>query len=165
MLSVKERIERMSIPEPNSGCWLWLGALKSDSGYGNMIIGSRKDGTRKSVSAHRASFEAHFQKVGSDAEVCHRCDNPFCVNPDHLFEGTRLINVADMISKGRSAPQVGQKNANSVISEETAQTIINLLSAGVGPSKISRSHGISLHICKDISRGRRWKHLLPEPPK
>ena len=86
------------IPEPNSGCWLWTGAIcKGNAGYGQM----RWKG--KTQSAHRVSFEIHKGILPSDLDICHTCDVPSCVNPDHLFSGTRSENMVDCVRKGRFA--------------------------------------------------------------
>jgi len=96
----RERIARLSMPEPMSGCWLWLSTLRN--GYGRLVVGSRPNGTRRSVSAHKYAFEAHTGAVPRGMEVCHSCDTPACVNPDHLFVGTRQANVDDRERKGRN---------------------------------------------------------------
>lgn len=87
----------MSIPEPNSGCWLWLKTLDK-MGYGKM-------GTAmgKVVAAHRLSFEA-FKYDPGKLSVLHHCDMPSCVNPEHLFTGTQRDNIQDCIAKGRFKP-------------------------------------------------------------
>jgi hypothetical protein len=95
MASLVERIEKLSMPEPNSGCWLWLGQL-SYLGYGQIML---SPGQRK-TKAHRAAWEAFRGPIGK-LHVLHRCDNRCCVNPDHLFLGTRSDNMLDMYSKGR----------------------------------------------------------------
>ncbi len=110
-LSDQARIERLSIPEPNSGCWLWLGSMKAN-GYGNMGFNG------SFTQAHRVSFMAYKGPIAVGNVICHRCDNPSCVNPDHLWQGTPSQNVRDSIAKGRTAKfhrTVSSKNSSGVI--------------------------------------------------
>jgi hypothetical protein len=81
-------------PVPESGCWLWLGSLNL-KGYGRLMI------KKKSVLAHRFSWEHHNGPISKGLLVCHKCDTPSCVNPDHLFIGTHADNLRDMRNKGR----------------------------------------------------------------
>lgn len=76
-------------------CWVWLGT-KLEKGYGTFRINS----PRRKVLAHRFSFELHFG-APSKPQICHSCDNPSCVRPSHLWNGTNADNVADMVEKGR----------------------------------------------------------------
>lgn len=93
--SDQERVERLSIPEPNSGCWLWLGSIKKN-GYGNMAFGG------SFTQAHRVSYMAFKGEIPSGFVICHSCDNPSCVNPDHLWHGTYSDNMKDASKKGRN---------------------------------------------------------------
>lgn len=95
--TLAERFYDKCSPEPNSGCWLWTGAVK-ELGYGVMGRGGRKDGI---VKAHRASWEIHNGPIPDGMAVCHKCDVPSCVNPDHLFLGTLSDNMRDCVAKGR----------------------------------------------------------------
>lgn len=90
-----ERFEELFIPEPNSGCWLWLNALNED-GYGHMKVGN------KTYLSHRLSHELFVGPVPDDKCVMHECDTPSCVNPGHLKIGTWGDNNTDRHNKGRT---------------------------------------------------------------
>ena len=99
-LSLEERFkDKMSEPDAN-GCMNWLGCT-SEGRYGKLTIGSKKDGTKRAESAHRVSYELFIGKIPDGMYVLHKCDNVHCVNPDHLFIGTQMDNIQDMIMKGR----------------------------------------------------------------
>ena|SRR5262245_40534915 len=93
-LSDRSYILHYSQPEPNSGCWLWLGTLSGD-GYG---LGRDRDGTRV---ASRLSYIAFKGLIPDGMIVRHTCDLPLCVNPDHLLLGWQRDNVKDAVSRGR----------------------------------------------------------------
>ena len=91
-LSTVERID-MNV-DKSSGCWVWQGYLNADN-YGNIKVA----GIMKKV--HRVSWEVFNGPIPEGICVCHTCDNPPCVNPEHLFLGTRLDNMKDQQKKGR----------------------------------------------------------------
>lgn len=92
-----------------TGCWLWLRG-KHTFGYG--LIGAYKDGgARTSEGAHRASYRIFKGEIPAGMNVCHRCDTPACINPEHLFLGTAMDNVRDCIAKGRKASVPGREPA------------------------------------------------------
>lgn len=94
-----DTFREMHIPEPMSGCWLWTGAI-NNKGYGTL---SRQVNKKTQLTyAHRFSWEHHTGPIPEGMCVCHKCDVPCCVNPDHLFLGTRQDNSDDMVAKGRS---------------------------------------------------------------
>lgn len=90
-----QRFESKYMPEPNSGCWIWLGALHTENGYGQL----REN--RRNINATHVALKLADRPVPTGLFACHRCDTPCCVNPNHLFIGTQADNVADMIAKGR----------------------------------------------------------------
>lgn len=92
----RHRFEQKFMPEPNSGCWIWLGACKP-TGYGN----ARWIGRQLMPATHIALLLAG-RSIPEGEHVLHKCDNPYCVNPDHLFTGTRSDNTLDAMAKGRA---------------------------------------------------------------
>lgn len=100
--SATERMERWIERDPNTGCWLWSGAVASR--YGRMAYRGNQH------AAHRLSFEVHVRPLGEGEVVCHRCDTPLCVNPLHLWAGTQRDNMRDMIEKGRDRPRGVTRN-------------------------------------------------------
>jgi hypothetical protein len=86
-------------PEPNSGCWLWLGPTQK-SGHAQITLGGHKG---KRAMAYRVSYEMFRGKIADGLMVCHHCDVPQCVNPAHLFLGTQKDNMQDAKAKGRTA--------------------------------------------------------------
>ena len=97
--STRIRFEAKVVRIPEAGCWVWLGSLRG-RGYGFFHLGGKSD--RKGTGAHRISWALHHGFLpDSSVDVCHHCDNPLCVNPGHLFLGTRSDNMKDCGAKGR----------------------------------------------------------------
>src|SRR3954463_14241612 len=106
MKSVMDRFENLSIPEPNSGCLLWMGSCDR-KGYAQLRISKKQ----LKYAAHVA-LELAGRPLSKGLFALHRCDNPYCVNADHLFAGTQKDNIADMMSKGRhdhSGLEIGRR--------------------------------------------------------
>jgi hypothetical protein len=131
-------------------CWVWT-AAKANKGYGVMRI----DG--KNIRAHIFSYEVHLGPVLDGVFVCHRCDNPPCVNPQHLFLGTNHENVKDMVSKKRHT--YGEKNPQSKLTEYDVMGIFKSKSEGMRNSDIARVVGVSQTTICQILKGNRWGHL------
>jgi len=124
-------------PEPNTGCWLWIGAYHS-FGYG--VIG-RKTGEKKwFISAHRLSWQLHNGEIPAGKEVCHRCDNPTCCNPAHLFLGTHRENMYDAACKWRMSRAFTREQAVEVLKRRAAGEPVAALAirCGVSPQAIMR---------------------------
>jgi hypothetical protein len=94
----------------SAGCWEWQ-ASTLPTGYGNVRVGSLRDGTRRIVRAHRMSWMLAHGPIPEGMCVCHHCDNPKCVRPDHLFLGTLGDNTRDMFAKGRGRDSSGERSA------------------------------------------------------
>lgn len=99
----KVRFDRFFDRTENS-CWEWKGS-RFGSGYGQFFAGYAEDGRRLNIHAHRFAYELNFGPIPEGHYILHRCDNPPCVNPEHLFLGTQTDNVHDMFAKGRARPK------------------------------------------------------------
>lgn len=142
-------------PELNTGCWLWAGCIGA-GGYGTASIGG------KNRKAHRASWECHRGPIPPGLMVCHKCDTPACVNPDHLFLGTQSDNMADMAAKGRGkcVPQLGSANPRSVLDEDAVWAIRHMLRLEMfSQAEVARSYGVSPMTISRIATGQSWPHV------
>lgn len=92
--NLKERLYKSFCRNINNHCWEWTRSLDK-FGYGVLYLNS------KAYKAHRISYEVHFGVFSNELLICHKCDNPKCVNPEHLFLGTQKDNMIDMAKKGR----------------------------------------------------------------
>lgn len=153
MKSAEERFFDKVMFEPNSGCWLWTACLNSN-GYGR--VGVYHVGTQL---AHRVSWEFKHGPIPAGQCVLHKCDNPACVNPDHLFLGTQLDNLADMGRKQRrGGPKVGRKGEKSPTAKLTETQVAVIRTAKEPQRIIAAMFSISQRTVSDIRLGRRWKH-------
>lgn len=98
---IYKRMERFQVFSVG-GCWAWSGS-KDGKGYG--VISSRNGSKSSPEKAHRVSYEKNFGSIPFGMLVCHKCDNPECTNPDHLFIGTQKDNMQDCSKKGRLNPE------------------------------------------------------------
>lgn len=137
------------------GCWIWR-AAKFHFGHGAFWLNG---GNKK---ASRVSWEINFGKIPENLCVCHKCDNPSCVNPEHLFLGTQLENVADRDSKNRQAKIGGEDCPQSKLKSDDVDEIKRLLFCGVSQSNISKIFGISQTAISKINTGKTWKCLNSE---
>jgi hypothetical protein len=148
-------------------CWEWTGS-RNVNGYGNMVVyGSESwDGNKRVVLAHRVAWRlAAGEWLASDVFVCHKCDNPRCVRPDHLFQGSAADNIDDMRRKGRSGWQTNPaKCLGNRLSAKQARKIFELGQPGVigpglgrfGSHELAKKYRVSRSAITAIWRGKTY---------
>jgi hypothetical protein len=136
-----------------NGCWIFCGNKDKD-GYGIFTHGRGKQ-----LRAHRASYEFHKKQDATGKLVCHSCDNPSCINPDHLFLGSPKDNTQDMIKKGRKASCQGSEHPFAKLNEVDILFIKQERSFGKKLKDIANDYGITFQTVSDICRGKTWKHM------
>ena len=153
-LPIAERFWRFV--QKSDGCWEWTGG-RAGKGYG--AFGIDRD---HMAYAHRVSWEMHFGPIPTGLFVCHHCDNPPCVRPDHLFLGTVVDNAVDMVSKGRhraGKPHRGESNLNAKLTEAAVRDIRTRRAAGERPIDLGREYGVTGSLITAIAARRAWKHV------
>lgn len=156
-LSAEERFwPKVMKPMGWDACWEWGGAL-NPSGYGNFKVYSYAN-----AGAHRVSYALYYGQSPGEMLVCHKCDNPMCVNPTHLFLGTVADNTADMVTKGRArnGDQRGERNGCAKLSAESVSEIRKLISAGRKNTWIAARYGVTHQLISRIRRGHAWKEMV-----
>jgi hypothetical protein len=141
------------VEKHTEGCWRWTGRPMA-VGYG--YLASRgPDGVMRDGYAHRASWELHYGSIPDGLCVLHRCDNRMCVNPAHLFLGTRADNMADKAAKGR-APH-GEGHWNNKLTFEDVRVICEAVSSGRTHVSVANDFNVSRQAIGSIVTGRTWK--------
>jgi hypothetical protein len=151
-------------------CWLWTGPVH-DFGYGRI---HHYEGDRLvSGYAHRSSYELAYGAIPDGLFVCHHCDNPRCVRPEHLFLGTQADNIADATRKGRRGygqrngkythpertPR-GEANGESKLTADQVREIRRRYSAGdVGQRQLAREYGVVKNAIANILHRKTWQHI------
>lgn len=134
-----------------NGCWNWL-TYKDRDGYGEFQLEKKKS------KAHRASWQIHFGKIPEGLCVLHKCDNPPCVNPSHLFLGTPADNNKDRSLKGRSAK--GEKMASAKLTENKVLNIRKMYAAGnIKQKTLARLFDINFRTISQIINRKLWNHI------
>ena len=139
-----------------NGCWEWTSTTKNgygvfeSSGISMPALKSKKRG------AHQVSYEAYHGVIPSGLVVRHTCDNPLCVNPDHLILGTQADNVADREARGRRKDINGEKIGTAKL---TAKDILEIRASSESLTVLAKRYGVHKSNISAIRSGKSWKHL------
>lgn len=151
-LSLEARFWKKVAKGSGDSCWNWTGSLVRRYGAFQVNGCLRK--------AHRISWEIHFGKVPDGLWVLHKCDNPICVRPDHLFVGTNQDNVDDRQAKGRNNPPKGEDHTHAKLTEKDVLEIRRLYAnGGISYAKLAKRFGICPMQACDIVHRKGWKHI------
>jgi hypothetical protein len=149
-LTLAERLDRYSMPEPNRGCVLWTGHC-NEFGYGKIRI-------RKMKFVHRVAWELANGPIPAGICVCHHCDVPSCINPDHLFLGTHADNMTDRDRKkrGGEAKRRAERNGKAKLTEAKVRAIRS-------DKRFSRLIALEMNLCTEtvarVKRREIWSHV------
>jgi HNH endonuclease len=149
--SLAERLAARTVRGAETDCWPFRGCVVGNNGYGQLM---RDAPSRERIYAHRAAWEGAYGPIPDGLRVCHRCDNPRCVNPTHLFLGTQAENVRDCVNKGRH-------NAFGIRKLIAAEVLeIRALSAtGMRQKDIGAQFGIARNTVSGIVHRLTWRHV------
>lgn len=134
-----------------NGCWQWIAHADKD-GYGVMPSNG------KNIRAHRYSYEYHVGPIPDGMSICHKCDNPGCVNPEHFFVGSAKDNAQDALAKQRNF--VGEKNSRSKLTQEQVKFI---RSSNIRSQELASMFNVNKSTINNIRRGATWGHLHSDP--
>lgn len=157
MEKLKLKIKSGVLIDPRTKCWEWQRCTQSN-GYGRIRFGGR------TWHLHRATFTAWIGPIPKGMDVCHKCDNRKCCNPEHLFVGTRLDNMRDCKKKGRNS--CGERHSKLLRGElgpgakltwKKVRRIRELSKLGVAKSILASKYGVSVDNIRCITRNRTWK--------
>lgn len=154
--SLADRFWSKAIPEPTSGCLLWLAGCDS-SGYGTFANESRVV-----EGAHRASYRLTNGAIPRGLRVLHKCDVPCCVNPGHLFLGTQRDNIHDMFRKGRNRPTSRRGNDchQAKLTDDAVREIRRRYAeGGITHKKLASEYGVFFTVIQKVVTGKIWRHV------
>lgn len=132
----------------DAGCWEWTGPVNGR--YGLFGLGG------KTVYIHRYSYSHYKGAIPKDKEICHKCNNPICFNPEHLYAGTHLQNMRDLFIERKN--RIGFVKPK--LKEEQVVNIRALLDGGkANPIELSKTYNVSPEAIYSIAKRKRWKHI------
>ncbi len=147
------RFEEKISHEPNTGCWLWIGAA-NHAGYGKLKVEPRQ----QPRAAHRVSWEIYVGEIPDGACVLHKCDTPACVNPRHLFVGSLRDNSRDMMAKGRQrfGLKAGHLPHTAKLSAQQVVEIRKKRATGTIYRHLANEYGVTIAAIRFACIGKTW---------
>lgn len=148
------RFLRSLLPQdPVTKCIEHSKATPSHMGYGRFWIGSRR------ILAHRFSYEHYVGDIPDGLCVLHKCDNPACVNIEHLFLGTHQENMTDRDKKGRFVTLRGSQNGSSILNEDDVREIRQKIKSGATDCTLGKEYGVTAENISHIRKNKTWRHV------
>lgn len=141
------------VVDEDTGCFLVTSHSTDTQGYPVVKF----HGVRQN--AHRFVYEQCFGEIPPEMVVRHKCDNPRCVNPEHLELGTQYENIQDRVKRGRSAHLKGELNGHAKLTEDDVRYIKNALARGETMTSLAKQFNVSVTAIFLIKKGRNWSHL------
>ena len=172
----RDQIRQNSLWMPFCGCWLWTKSLRN--GYGQINWSGEEE-----KQAHRISYKAFKGEIPEGLDVCHTCDTPSCVNPEHLEVKSRKGNMEDAVKRGRTAKGKksgmfgrtgkkhptfgkcvnGEKHPKAKFKTHQIVEILIKYKAGLSIHKIAKNYRVSRPTIRAITQGKTWKHIPRSP--
>jgi hypothetical protein len=152
-LTEEERfLKRVNIDQ-ETNCWLWTGSVIKANWHGQW-----RNAKGAIEPTHRAAWRLFKSPIPEGVCICHRCDNPVCVNPAHLFMGSKSDNARDMWEKGRARPKssLGENHGMSKLTKEIVKEIRSSKETGAA---LAKRFGITATTVCDIRKRRTWSHI------
>jgi len=148
----KQKTTKQRFYEKTGIDWIWMGC-KNNHGYGTLFV----DGRHKY--AHRISYEIHNGKIPNGMCVLHTCDDPACVNPEHLHLGTQKINAYERETRNRGNHVTGEKNGRSKFTIEQILEIRKKSASGISNRKLAKEYGVVNSTIHFIKSRQHWKSV------
>ena len=151
-LTLIQRLLKNSTIDDKTSCWNWNKSI-TKWGYGHIKVKG------KVMLAHRISYEANKEPIPDGLCVLHKCDNPACINPDHLFLGTNADNVRDKVSKNRQSHTGQSKGERHSLAKLTEQDVLNIRASHLSQKQLAEQYNTTQPNISLIKNRVKWTHI------
>lgn len=165
---VKERLDALSVKIPECGCWVFIGSV-NNKGYGQFFV-EKISGKAIHKLAHRVSYEAYKGIIPNGMKLLHSCDNPSCINPDHLSLGSQMDNMTDCAKKGRRSGKQSRRSGLEYksrggrvrkplhLTNDQATEMARRAWAGESQRNLAKEYGLVQQTVSKIAHGKHWQY-------